>query len=256
MSLSPLTVAVVAAVIGCWLLLPVRAPVAYASRPVDRWLATALAGVVALLVVPIPWLVPVGLIGSAGVASRALWLRRASARRAEQRSARLAEVCDLLAAELAAGRTPDVALDQAATAWPELRSVAVTCRLGGDVPSALRVLARQPGADGLRLLAAAWQVSQRLGAGLAASTRRVAEAVRRDQATRRVVAGELASARATARLVAVLPVVALLMGSGAGGDPWFFLLRTPAGWGCLAAGLALGFGGLWWIEALAREVDR
>jgi tight adherence protein B len=255
-SVSPLTVAVVSSVVGGWLLLPARAPASSASRPIDRWLATAVVAAVALLVVPAGWLVPVGLIVCAGVASRALWLRRASARRAEQRSARLAEVCDLLAAELAAGRPPDVALDEAATAWPDMRSVADTCRLGGDVPTALRVLAQQPGADGLRLLAAAWQVSQQLGAGLAASTQRVADAGRRDQATRRVVAGELASARATARLVAVLPVVALLMGSGAGGDPWFFLFRTPAGWGCLAAGLALGFGGLWWIEALAREVDR
>ena len=56
-----------------------------------------------------------------------------------------------------------------------------------------------------------------------------------------------------ARLVACLPVAVLLMGSGAGSDPWSFLLRTPVGWVCGAAGLTLVALGLWWIERLADE---
>jgi tight adherence protein B len=219
-------------------------------------------GVVAVGALVAVWVVlpavaaaPLVVLAPASFAARLLWRRRRGAEAAEARAARTVEVCDLLAAELAAGRAGEAALDEAAAAWPALRPVADACRLGGDVPSALRTLARSPGAHGLRLLAAAWAVSHRTGSGLAGATRRVADAVRDEQATRRVVDGELASARATARLMAALPLLALLMGSGAGGDPWSFLLATPYGLACLAAGLALGLAGLWWIELIARGVD-
>ena len=47
-----------------------------------------------------------------------------------------------------------------------------------------------------------------------------------------------------------------LMGSGVGGDPVDVPPRHPAGLAVPRGGLAFGFAGLWWIEALAREVDR
>jgi tight adherence protein B len=244
--------AVCAVVLLRWRAPPVALP---GPRATPRWLPWSVGGV-ALVVVPPRWAAPLLVLGGAALAGRALWRRRAEARAAEETARRMLEACEVVAAELAAGRTGGAALDEAAATWPALRPVADASRLGGDVPGALRELARAPGADGLRLLAGAWVVSHRTGAGLAASTRRVADAVRRDQAMRRVVRGELASARATARLVAGLPVVALLMGSGAGGDPWTFLLGTPLGLACLASGLTIGLVGLWWIELIAREVDR
>jgi len=246
--------AAVMGALAAWLAAPVRTP-SRARTLSSRWV---LAGVLAASCLALPrGLLPLGLVGAAvATAAHQLWRRRVAARAGEATAGRMAEVCDLIASELAAGRPTDHALDEAAAAWPAMRRVADVSRLGGDVPAAFREVAQTPGAGALRLLAAAWTVSQRTGGGLAAATRRVADAVRRDQATQRLVAGELASARATARLVACLPLVALLMGSGAGADPWSFLLRTPWGLASLSLGLAIGYIGLWWIELIAREVDR
>jgi tight adherence protein B len=252
----PLTT-LAAALTAMVVLLAVPAPARPGPSP-GRWPhpTPLLLGLALVLARPGTWLVLLAILATAAGAARLLWRRRAEARLAARTTSSVVEVCDLLAAELVAGRPPGAALDEAAAAWTGLQPVADACRLGGDVPGALRRAAEAPGADGLRLLAGAWSVSQRTGAGLARSARRVADACRLEQSTRNAVAGELTSARATSRLVAALPLLALLMGTGSGADPWTFLLGTPYGLACLAGGLAIGFAGLWWIELLARAVDR
>lgn len=180
--------------------------------------------------------------------------RRREGRLAARNRERVVGLCELLAGELRAGRAPSVALAAAAREWPSVDAVRRADTLGADTVAAWRALASLPGADALGLVAAAWQVSARTGAGLADALTRVARLVRATEATRRVVASELASARATARLMAGLPLVALLLGGTTGGNPLHFLLVTPLGLGCLAGGLAFGAAGLLWIERIADDV--
>lgn len=212
-------------------------------------LAAVLAGVVVVLLLP---------AGSRGPgAPRAGRPRQVPSVRGRRRQraadqAAVLEVCDLLAAELAAGQPPGAALSAAGERWPPLRPAVEAHHLGADVPRALRELAAaRPGAADLRWVAGAWQVAHHSGHGLAAALERTGTGLRARRRTRRLVDSELASARATARLVACLPLAVLVMGSGAGSDPWAFLLRTPAGWVCGATGLGLLALGLWWIERLA-----
>ena len=65
----------------------------------------------------------------------------------------------------------------------------------------------------------------------------------------------LASARATARLVALLPLGTLAMASGLGASPWSFLVDSPVGAACLLAGVGLVVGGLAWIDRIAGSVE-
>jgi len=253
---TPSLVAVLTAAVAAALLLGPRPRLSVERRrSVGPRSALVLAAVVGCLAVP-----SVGplLIVAAGAAfgGAALWRRRRRDQEAQAVGAQVLESCELLAGELSAGQPPGQALARAAAGWPVLEPVAQAFRVGTDVPDALRRLAVEvDGAADLRVVAGAWQVAHRTGQGLGDTVDRVAASLRASAATRRLVRGELASARATARLVAGLPLLALLMGSGAGGDPWGFLFGTPAGLACLAGGLVCGFAGLWWIEAIARDAE-
>lgn len=258
MSVSGPLVAAVAAATAVLLWLPPAPPLARAGRrgPPGAVVvaAVAAAAVLAAVLVGAVVAVWVALVGAVALGARALLGRRGRARAAHQRQARVVAACDLLAGDLRAGRPPYAALRAAAREWDELAPVVRAEVLGADVVAAWEAVAALPGAGDLRLVAAAWRVSERTGSALSEALARVAGLTRAAQSTRRTVASELASARATARLMAALPLLALAIGGTTGGDPLAFLLRTPLGLGCLVGGLGLGWVGLWWIERIADDV--
>ncbi|HEX6150993.1 type II secretion system F family protein [Nocardioides sp.] len=251
-------VAVVLAGAAAWLVIRPPPVVAAGSRAgrAPGWPPTvvSVAGVAGLAAVVVG---PVAAVAVAALmAARTLVRARERRRTAAEAGSQVLDACELMSAELAAGQPPGHALRRAAEAWTHLLPVAEAAELGGDVPLALRRAAAEPGASDLRAVAGAWVLAHRTGAGLAEALDRVVSGIRADRALRRVVESELASARATARLVAGLPLVVLLLGNGGGGSAVEFLLGSPLGLACLAAGLTLGFAGLWWIERIAAQVTR
>ena len=170
---------------------------------------------------------------------------------AAARSAAVAESIGLMAAELRAGNLPQRVLAGLAPDFDFLAPAARAADLGGDVPAALRHVSTQPGGELLADLSGAWFVADRAGAPLARILDRLEQTAREDHEIEREVQSGLAPARATGRLMAVLPVFGLALGSGMGGDPVAVLTSTLPGVLCLAAGSALACAGVAWVERIA-----
>jgi len=164
------------------------------------------------------------------------------------------ELCDAMAAELSAGRTPDEAFTAAAAVLdPHVsRELLHTSR---PPPEHLDKLATRPGAEGLRLLAACWRIGAERGGTLATVLDGLAGALRDEEAQRQDVSVQLAGPRATARLLAALPLLGLAMAAALGAHPVPFLCGTLPGLACLITGMALNLLGLHWTRALAKSAE-
>ncbi len=174
-------------------------------------------------------------------------------RHAARRRERVIEAGEAMLGELRAGCPPLEALHRSALVWDELAPVAASARLGGDVPSALRRLGEAPGARALTRVAGAWQLCHSTGSGLATALEQVLATVRADHEVSLAIGSELSSARATARLLAVLPALVLAAAQGIGADPVGFLLSSTPGLLCLFGGVGLALAGVLWIERIADE---
>lgn len=202
------------------------------------------------------------LVLAAGAAALRARRGRAARRAAEEEARRAVEACGALSAELSAGRSPAEALSVAAELGTGAfgagcLDAAGAVRLGGDVPAALEAAAAASAVPALlRGLAACWEVCSATGAGLAAAVEQLATAGRAEAERRRAVEAELAGPRATAGLLAVLPLGGLLLAAGLGADPVHQLLHTPLGAVCAVLGVGLDLLGLAWTARLVRRAGR
>jgi tight adherence protein B len=178
----------------------------------------------------------------------------ASRRQRAGERVRAIQALGALAAELEVGQPPRDALRRAAGTPPVWPVTLAALQMDGDVLSALAEDARR--APLLRQLAACWQVGAESGAGLAASVGRLAATARSAEDVRVDLEGQLAGPRATARMLAVLPLVGIAFGAMLGSDPLAWLLTSAPGRLCLLAGVTLTGAGTWWTGRIAARVER
>jgi tight adherence protein B len=188
---------------------------------------------------------------------RPAWPTWAGRRKPDRGAA--AATCRVLAAELRAGSSPAEAL-QAAAGWTtgvlseHLARCAALASMGSD-PT--RHLNRPPaGYPMLAALGGCWQVAAVSGSALATVLDRLAESIDEQARAADDLAAELAGPRASAVVLALLPVAGLALGSLIGVRPLDFLLGSPVGVLCLAGGSALDIAGVVWTRRLARNAGR
>ena len=226
---------------------------AVAGRAVP--LPPALAAVAALggAVVSTP-LVAV-LTGAAAFLGARAWLSGRAGRESDGRLLALADGLGALAAELRSGRSLEAATRAAATACADDECGPVLAA-AIRAPTAPRVSGDPVVSDALVRIAAAVRLSGRTGCSLAAVAGAVEDDLRARHRLRLELRTATAAPRASAGLLAGLPVLGLAMGHGIGADPWGVLTGTRTGQILLVAGVALEGIGLAWSRRLVARVVR
>ncbi|OBA84538.1 hypothetical protein A9W99_01385 [Mycobacterium sp. 1164966.3] len=179
-------------------------------------------------------------------------------RRATDEGQTLETGLDVLVGELRVGSHPvhafDVAADETHGAVAgSLRAVAARARLGADVAAGLRGAA---GSSALpsqwERLAVCWQLASDHGLAIATLMRAAQRDIAERQRFAARVASGMAGARATAAILAGLPVLGVLLGQLIGARPLRFLLSGHAGGWLLVVGSTLACLGLLWSDRITE----
>lgn len=208
--------------------------------------ASALTGAVGLVVAAAVagatgwWLVGRGVRGRSEMARGEALVRAMSIVTAELSvGAPIAQACACAGAEILAD-------DPSSAVGRDLAILAARVHLGGDIETTRAGTARP--------IAALWSTSARFGlplGDLLAASR--ADLVARHRFAAHTKAG-LAGPRATARVLAVLPVFGLLLGQAIGADPVRVLLDGGPGSVLLVVGTVLAAAGVAWSEYIVDRV--
>lgn len=221
------------------------------------WCAATVFGCAAAVVLPATTVLCVAIVAAtAGLRYR----RGRRIRRATCEGHALQTALEVLVGELRAGSHPvrafGVAADESAGAVAEsLRSVAARARLGADVAAGLAAAARSSALPAhWERLALCWRLATDNGLAITALMRAAQRDIAERQRFSARVSSSLAGARATATILAGLPVLGVLLGQLIGARPLGFLLGGRTGGWLLLVGSSLACVGLLWSDRISDRV--
>lgn len=194
-------------------------------------------------------------------ATAVLRLRRGRADRArESETAHLLDALEMVVAELRVGAHPGAAAETAAAeargeAAAAFAVAAGRSRLGGHAADGLH-RPGSPVAAELARVASAWRIAEQHGLALAELLTAARGDLRSRQRFRTGTTAALAGARATATVLAALPVLGIGLGHLMGAAPLHVLLGSGAGTVLLPLGAAFVGAGLLWTDGITRAVLR
>ena len=226
------------------------------ARPWTAAVSTPVAAAVTSAAVAAALSTPLvaGLAASLAFVAGRSWAGRVRARRSADRLRSLTEGLGALGAELRSGRSFEAATEAAVAACADDECGAALAR-ALRIPDTAAAPDDELGAA-LDRVSAGVLLSARTGCSLAAVAAAVEDDLRAGQRLRQELRTATAGPRASAMLLAGLPLVGLAMGSGVGADPWRVLTTSGPGQVLLVVGVALEVLGLLWSERLVRRAAR
>ncbi len=247
--------------LAVWLSLPTLLDGAGIAMAPSRFLAAlgglsiALGTIALALSGSIGWALLAGIATPLGGCAS---LRARRGRREEALQAQLPEAIDVVARAIRSGQPMDAALREAGERMPDpvgraLRRVEEEFRLGAPFERAVRGLAeRYPGVAEVRFLVAALVLQRETGGNLAHILERLAATLRERVVFRRDVRAVTAEGRATAIVLALLPLV-FMVGIALLRPAYVApLFEAPTGRALLLAALVLEGVGFMAMRALSR----
>jgi tight adherence protein B len=195
-------------------------------------------GCISVIVLPLTTVLCVAVVVAT---ARVRYRRRRLIRRATAEGHALQSALEVLVGELRAGAHP----------------VRAFCVAANDTAGAAG-LAAAAGCSALPMywerLALCWRLASDNGLGIATLMRAAQRDIAERQRFSARVASSMAGARATAAILAALPVLGVLLGQLIGARPLGFLLSGHAGGWLLLVGSALACAGLLWSDRIADRV--